>query len=332
MKLFLVLICLGFASNCISRKAFRVVFYNVENLFDTKHDSGKIDEEFLPQGMRGWTPTRFYQKIGNIAKVISAVGEDDFPELIGMVEVENAYCLKTLTLYSPLKNAKYAFIHEESSDARGVDVCLLYDRFRFQPLGHQVITPQFKENPQKNTRDILHVWGKMDGEKLLHVFVCHFPSRVGGEAESETFRCQVASQLRIAVNSLFARDSNALVLIMGDFNDYPDNLSMSIELGAKNPLATKVLKNATLFNTMLQLKKQGVLGTHKNLAEWGFLDQFVVSTALLPKIESVNVFKGAFLLQLDEKWLGYKPYRTYNGYRWQGGFSDHLPIWLDLAF
>ena len=332
MKRYCLFALLLFSFFAQARTEFRVVFYNVENLFDCDHDSSKNDEEFLPSGLRGWTPTRFYNKIGKIGKVISAIGVDDFPELVGMAEVENAHCLRVLTQSSPLKNARYAFVHEESPDTRGVDVCLLYDRFRFQPLEHQVLKAHFKGEPNKKSRDVLHVKGLIDGRIQLHVFVCHFPSRLGGEAESETYRCQVATQLRASIDVLFESDPNTNVLIMGDFNDYPENRSLRTHLKAQVPKMPKKGESAGLFNLMFQVQGHGQEGTHKNQAEWGFLDQFIVSTGLLPHSKGAKVFKSDFLLQPDDKWLGQKPYRTYNGYRWQGGFSDHLPIWLDLAF
>lgn len=332
MKIYCLFAMLVFSLNCFARTEFRVVFYNVENLFDCDHDSGKSDEEFLPSGIRGWTPTRFYNKIGKIGKVLSAIGIDDFPELVGLAEVENAHCLRVLTQSSPLKNAKYAFIHEESPDTRGVDVCLLYDRFRFQPIEHCVLKAYFKGEPNKKSRDVLHVKGLVDGKILLNVFVCHFPSRLGGEAETETYRCQIAQQLRVSVDTLFGVDPHSNILIMGDFNDYPQSRSLFKILRAQMPQSLKKGDTSNLVNLMLQVHRNGILGSHKNQGDWGFLDQFIVSTSLLPSSRGANVFNSDFLMHPDDKWLGQKPYRTYNGYQWQGGFSDHLPIWLDLAF
>jgi len=313
-----------------ARDGFRVVFYNTENYFDCRHDSLKSDEEFLPGGIRGWTPSRYFHKAGNIARVLAAVGEDEFPEIVGLAEVENDACLKTLVYSSPLKNAGYSFVHEESEDPRGVDVCLLYNRYMFQLIDHQVLNITFEGEPFKKTRAILHVWGKTSSGDSLHLYVCHFPSRLGGETESETYRRQVAKRLRSSVDSVFAQQPKANIVIMGDFNDFPSNLSLSTDLQASDPL--KAPAEARLYNLMLPLDGVPGIGTNKQQSDWGILDQLIVSTNLLVKTSGAHIFSPDFLLQEDERWLGKKPFRTYNGMVYQGGYSDHLPVWLDLSF
>jgi predicted extracellular nuclease len=332
MKYLFLMFCLLSSLSALSGEPFRIVFYNVENFFDYRDDSAKSDEEFLPGGLRGWTPARFYDKAGKISKVISAVGRNRFPDLVGLAEVENDRCLATLTKGSPLRNAGYSFIHLESSDTRGVDVALLYNKYRFNPIGYSALTPRFEGEPGKKTRDILHVWGNLDGKVLLNVFVCHFPSRLGGDAESETYRRQVAVMLRTVIDSLFSVDETSNILIMGDFNDGPDDLSISTDLKALPPsmLGQTGVKN--LFNKMLELREKSMPGTHKNQGEWGFLDQIIVSGNMLRHSTQAGVLMADFLLCTDERWMGKKPFRTFNGYRWQGGFSDHLPIWTELLF
>jgi endonuclease/exonuclease/phosphatase family metal-dependent hydrolase len=316
---------LGFA-----REGFRVAFYNTENFFDCTHDSLKSDQEFMPGGIRGWTPSRFFRKAGNISRVLAALGEDAFPEIVGLAEVENDGCLKTLVHVSPLKNAGYAFVHEESEDARGVDVALLYNRYRFQVLGHEALTICFEGEPGKKTRQLLHVWGKVSAGNCLHVYVCHFPSRLGGETESETYRRQVAKRLRSSVDAVLADHFDANILIMGDFNDYPANLSLARDLGALNPEGPR--SSGQLYNLMMPLDGKPGIGTNKQQSEWGILDQLIVSGNLMNKTTGAHIFSPDFLLLEDDRWLGRKPFRTYNGMVYQGGYSDHLPVWLDLSF
>jgi len=313
-----------------ARDGFRVVFYNTENFFDCRHDSLKSDEEFLPGGIRGWTPTRYFRKAGNIARVLAAIGEDKFPDIVGLAEVENDACLKTLVYSSPLKNAGYSFLHEESEDTRGVDVALLYNRYMFQLLGHQVLRIVFEGELAKKTRDVLHVWGKTASGDSLHLYICHFPSRLGGETESETYRRQVASQIRCSVDSVFTQYPSANILIMGDFNDYPSNKSLLVDLHAMDPSKEPLLGN--LYNLLLPMDGVPGVGTNKHLSEWGILDQLIISTNLLSKTTGAHIFSPDFLLLEDERWLGKKPFRTFNGMVYQGGYSDHLPVWLDLSF
>lgn len=315
--LFVLVSCSG------QKEVVRIAFYNVENLFDTEDDSLTQDEEYLPAGIRGWTPTRFWNKAGNIARVLAVL---QFPALVGMAEVENAACLDKLTRVSPLKTAKYAYVHHDSPDPRGVDVCLLYNPYLFTPLHHQPIRITFVDNPGKKTRDVLYVRGVLYGVDTLHVYVCHFPSRLGGEKATESLRCQVATYIRAHIDSVLARSPAAKVVVMGDFNDYPDSRSLQLLVkGAKGGRAS-----TEMVNVMNRCKGTAVKGSHKYQSDWGFLDQFVVSDSLAARITSVRVCDNAFLLQPDKAWFGEKPFRTYNGMVWQGGYSDHLPVVMEL--
>lgn len=300
-----------------SVEPLRLAFYNVENFFDCEDDSLTADEEFLPGGLRGWTPTRFWQKAGHISRVMAYLR---FPALVGLAEVENAGCLSRLTLVSPLKQAGYAFVHKESPDPRGIDVALLYNPYLFQPLHDTVLVARFDENPTKRSRDVLVVKGLLHGVGVMHVFVCHLPSRLGGEKATSPLRRQVARSMRVYVDSLLKVDPQAMVLIMGDFNDEADSPSLALELGS----------GSSLSNLTLPMRDQGVKGTHKHQANWGFLDHLLVSQALLSRVDTAVVADPPFLLQADKTWLGIKPFRTYHGMVWQGGYSDHLPLYLDV--
>ncbi len=308
----------------------RIAFYNVENLFDTDDDSLTQDEEFLPSGIRGWTPTRFWKKAGNIARVLAVL---QFPALVGMAEVENAACLSKLTRASPLKTAGYSYVHHDSPDPRGVDVGLLYNPYLFTVLFHCPLRISFPDNPAKKTRDVLYVSGILYGVDTIHVYVGHFPSRLGGEKATESLRCHVAACVRAHIDSVLTCSPAANVVVMGDFNDYPDSKSLQLLVqGRKGETVSGVLSGGmvNLMDKSKLLKRSTVKGSHKYQADWGYLDQFVVSDSLAARISTVEVCDKAFLLQPDKAWLGEKPFRTYNGMTWQGGYSDHLPIVLTL--
>jgi len=330
-RYFFPLVCfLMFYVSGYARNGFRVMFYNVENFFDCTHDSLKSDREFLPDGIRGWTPARFWRKAGNIAKVISAVGEDRFPEIVGLAEVENEHCIQSLLYGSPLKNAHYSYVHEESSDARGVDVCLLYNRYLFSLIRYKAIKMVFEGEPAKKTRDVLYVCGKTLSADTLHIFVCHLPSRLGGELESEVYRRAVANLIRKETDRLLQGNRHSRILIMGDFNDYPADLSLSVDLGARSP--DPVPDPLVLYNLMRPMCGKPDTGTNKHQSEWGILDQMLVSGTLLTKNSGCRIFDADFLLVQDERWLGRKPFRTFYGMVYQGGFSDHLPVYADFDF
>jgi predicted extracellular nuclease len=306
-------LCLAFPA--LAQESFRILFWNTENLFDYKDDPKKNDNEFLPDATRRWTYFRYRDKLKNLAKGIIASGDEYVPDLVGLCEVENDSCLYDLTRRSPLKEAGYRYVMTDSPDQRGIDVALLYQRGSFKLLQHQSIRIPFKQVKKAPTRDILHVVGKVVSGDTLDVMVVHYPSRRGGKAKSEPYRLLVAEILKHAVDSVMLVRQNPNVVIMGDFND-----------GPSSPVMKKLCSDGRLVNLM-QGKKEG---TYRYRGAWEILDQFLVSENVRTK--NAEVLQHPFLLEEDEKYGGNKPFRTYNGMRYQGGFSDHLPIILDLQF
>ena len=328
-----LLICLVVTPLLLAQDTFRIMFYNVENLFDCKHDTLKKDKEYLPGSIRGWHYGRYKQKINQVAKVITAVGEWDPPALVGLCEVENATVMDDLVKYSPLKQHQYRYIMTDSPDERGIDVALLWQRGLFRLLDYRSIRIDFKNGSHKPTRDILHAVGLLSTGDSLDVFVCHLPSRSGGEKESEPYRILAATVLKQVTDSLFTIRSHPNILIMGDFNDYPTNSSISKVLKAVSPGDSIV--TSELYNLMAD--KGGKIGTYSYQGEWGILDQLIVSGFLLRNLSGFHTSKAAagicnlaFLLEEDEKYGGLKPFRTYYGMKYTGGYSDHLPVKLDF--
>lgn len=319
------------------KRDFRIMFYNVENLFDIYNDSIKNDDEFTEEGAKFWSNRKYYDKLNKIAKVVISVGGWTPPDIVGVCEVENRYVLEGITKFSALKRIGYKIIHAESPDRRGIDVGFLYRPETFEPIDFNPIPVNFTDNSQRKTRDILHVSGKTKNNDTLNIFINHWPSRWGGQLESEEKRVFVASVLRKAVDSIFVNDKTPGIIIMGDLNDYPENKSLVETLKARREFSNPATKE--LYNLSWFLQDEKKLGTHKYSGEWGVLDQIIVSGDLLnPKSkittskENARVFNADFLLEKDETSVGYRPNRTYIGYRYHGGFSDHLPIFLDLFF
>jgi predicted extracellular nuclease len=314
---------------------FRVMSYNTENFFESVQDTVGIPSEFSPTGMRGWSYNRYRDKRNNIAKVIASLGEWMPPALVALCEIENQHVLEDLTLHSPLRNLHYQIIHFESPDPRGIDVALLYQPKAFHPIHQEPIRIHFPKHPQQHTRDILYVSGTILGKDTLHVFVNHFPSRYSGELESEDSRLFVSSVLRHKVDSIFQVNPKANIVIMGDFNDYPDNRSIEMVLHAlpdNSAIRPKQLYN--LFYTTHTAKK---IGSYKHNGEWGILDQIIVSSNLLTDtlhvhttLASAHIFMPEFLLEDETRGFGQKPFRTYIGMKYHGGFSDHLPVYVDF--
>ena len=307
-----------------AQESFRVLFWNTENLFDCKDDSIKNDAEFLPEATRHWTYFRYRDKIRNLAKGIIASGIENVPDLVGLCEVENDSCLIDLVKYSPLREAGYRYVMTDSPDQRGIDVALLYQRGSFKYIQHQSIRIPHQQLKKSPTRDILHVVGRVVSGDSLDVFVVHFPSRSGGKAQSESYRLFIAEKLKQTIDSVMQVRQHPSVIVMGDFNDNPTDKSLKKVLCA----------DGNLQNLMKEKKE----GTYRYRGEWEIIDQFLVSKTLLNEnsrihtsLENAQILRHPFLLLEDEKYGGYKPFRTYNGMKYQGGYSDHLPIALDIA-
>lgn len=305
--------------------AFRAVFYNLENLFDTLDAAGVQDEEFLPTAEKKWDSRKYRIKVANMAKAIRSVGGWNAPELVGLVELENRKVLLDLIDHPALRSGKYDIVHYDSDDPRGIDAALLYNTDLFEVIYAKPIKMRM-ENVR--TRDILYVKLIMAKTDTLHVFVNHWPSRRGGKEQSEAKRVMAADILRSVIDSVLANNSSANVLAMGDFNDAPTDKSMLILAGEGS--------NA-LNNLMSTLPK--TQGSHKYSGAWDYLDQLLVSQALqnntsglVVKHQKAFVFNVEFLVESDERYGDFVPFRTWKGPVFIAGFSDHLPVFVDITY
>ncbi len=303
-----------------------VAFYNVENLFDIYDDPHHDDSEYLPESKGQWTRERYQKKLRDLAQVISRINEGGgFPVLVGLCEVENRRVVEELARQKSIKKAGYRVAHAPSIDERGVDVALLYDPKRFKLLSEHAIRVDLRGEADTTTRDVLWVRGLLGGRDTAFVFVNHWPSR----RNPESARLKAAGAVRRVVDSLFHRSTEALILVMGDFNDSPSDSSTRLLAGpsAGHP--------NILVNVMAELAQPGV-GTHCYRGEWTLLDQFFLSpawfTARAPwqyVPQSAAIFAPVWLQQTDPKYLGW-PYRTYVGPKYLGGYSDHFPVRLHI--
>ena len=341
MKNYTILVLFAFTLffwNCKSSKiptyknTYRIGFYNVENLFDTLDHPIKPDEEFTPGSEKKWNTERYFKKLNDLAKVVDGM---EYPAILGVCEVENELVLNDLTQKTSLNKYNYGVVHRESPDYRGIDNALIYQKKLFNVLSTDVITINFPKSvigeDDYVTRDILHVVGTFKGKTKLHIFVNHFPSRYGGREQSEPKRLYVAQQLKNAVDKIFATDSKANILIMGDMNDETDNNSIAKTLQAFPELTDA--KNPTLVNCSAQLDQAGK-GTYNFRGNWNMLDQIIVSSPMLDKKSKVGI--GKFVIYQD-KWMMYEnkkygmtPSRTYGGPKYFGGISDHLPVFIEV--
>ena len=305
-----------------------VMFWNVENYFDTYDNPSTTDEEFTPTGDNRWGRARFEKKRDDIAKTILLAADQygDLPALIGLAEVENAFVLQELLEETPLARTQYKYIHKDSPDSRGIDVALLYREELFTPLETKYIGFSFP------TRDVLYTKGVVNGLDTLHIMVNHWPSKRGNEESSGRKREYVSLKVSHVVDSILLRNPAANIVLMGDFNDTPDS---------------SPLKNLGQL-TNLAKWADGAEGSYKYRESWSMIDQILVSENLIKEKSSINgkneafrpqwiythrgmeIFAPEALFAEDATYMGIKPKRTYSGPRYLGGISDHLPVVFKL--
>ena len=421
----LVTLILLFTSPVLAQEAGRVatlMFYNLENLYDTRDDTLHRDDEFRPEGERHWSNTRFYNKLTALAKVILNTGEWEPPAVLGFCEAENRRVLEELVHHPLLKRWDYQIIHKDSPDKRGIDVAALYRPDLFTPLSYRYFSPVAGGEPIPGTREILYLCGIVGspGETgdaagdTLHLFFNHWPSRYGGLMETRPLRMKAARRLKSEVHALQQEYRHPFIIISGDFNDQPHDQSLVAGLGAQSK---RCHHPDSLVNLSFAWQESGK-GTLKYPSQWNIFDQFIISEVLLGPEESsgalrsgepgsrarkestpgtrrmkknkgasstlesadpantmesgdpagtmkadgssgimesedregtpnaggpsaqgkglcvfpgdARILEAPFLLEEDEKFTGTRLRRTYLGFRYQGGFSDHLPVLLSL--
>ena len=299
-----------------SAQEHTVVFYNVENLFDTLNDPAVADEEFLPLADRAWSAERYRAKLQLIANALTDIAPQP-PTLIGLAEVENRAVIQDLLQTSPLENAKYAICHYDSPDERGIDVALLYQPDRFHYIGSHAITT----TTASPTRDMLTVWGEMDGHPTF-IVVVHWPSRIGGVRFTESERRICARQVREVVDSVMMQNPATRIIIMGDMNDNPRNKSLTEDLRATR----RPTQPTELYNPFAEVRR----GSSVYDGRWNKYDNIVVSinTPLLPidGKRRAAIYRHPSLLTRRGT-----PRPTYDGTDHNGGASDHLPIYIVIG-
>lgn len=306
----------------------RLMFYNVENLFDIYDDTLTEDEEFMPGGLRRWNYQRYSRKINSLYKTILAAGEWEPPAIAAFCEIENRKVLEDLVYSTNLSKYKYDIVHEDSPDERGIDVCLIFRKELAEIIDYSYLKTSVVTGDEFRTRDVLYARFLINND-TIHLFVNHWPSRRGGVLAGEAQRIKIAEMVRKKVDSIFiSSHRNAQIIILGDFNATPEDRVMSILAGQED-------NGSSLVNLSENLP-DGV-GTYRYMGTWEKIDQVIVSDMLVNRNAKVftepgllQVFRPDFLLKKDLKYPGLRPFSTYSGYRYQGGYSDHLPVLLDL--
>lgn len=312
-----------------AQRPFRIMEYNVENLFDLQHDEGHTDGEFLPEGEKRWNAYKYWKKQNALAKVVAAVSERRIPDLMVLCEVENDTVVRDFCRRSALRALGYRSVQTASDDARGIDVAVLYQPGSFRLLRSDTIRVPSRENGFEPTRDLLYLQGKLISGDTLHLIACHLPSKYSGTRVADSHRRLAARTLAAVCDSVLRKHPNGCLVVTGDFNATATEDIFRQEL--------QTVSGLYLLPAQAMHDARSVRGTYRYRGHWSCLDHFLVSAALRDsggrvglKDSVTRIADFPFLLQRDEKYGGWKPFRTYLGPRYLGGYSDHLPLVLDL--
>ena len=330
------------------QKSYVIGFYNLENLFDTYHDEGKNDYEYLPDGANEWTEAKYQKKLYNMAHVIAAMKKDNkvWHTVLGVSEVENRHVLEDLVAEPEIAEANYQIVHYDGPDRRGVDVALLYRPSQMTLVESESIPFTFEgahdirfemtpdEQAAFRTRDILMVHGIIEGEHFAF-YVCHLPSRIGGKGIDTRARGgQIAYD---HAQKMMEKYPGIKCVIMGDMNDNPTDDSMAVWMHGKEHIGD--VGPADFFSPFLSMYKKGY-STLYYRGEGNIYDCILVNYNL------AHAEKGTFQIQpiLKKKFYGrifskpfmtnqsgqYKgtPFRTFSGGQFIGGYSDHYPTYI----
>ena len=337
----LSILCVSAMLLAFAQKPYKVMFYNFENLFDTLNDPATFDEEFTPKGGKAWNTTKYNKKLGNLERVLFDIAliDKDYPAVIGVSEIENRMVLEDVIAQPKLRPANYRIVHFDSPDRRGVDCAFFYRPDVFKLEGSKAVKVNMPGMPNCYTRDFVTMWGTIDGEPFYFV-VSHWPSRLGGKEASSPKREAAAAQCRALADSVRKANPATKVVIMGDLNDDATDKSVMEILGGKGNI--KKLVEGDMYNPYVDMLRAGY-GTLAYRDAWNLFDNIVISENLATastgalKIQKApkakfygNIFRAPYLFQREGQYKGY-PLRTFVGNNFQGGFSDHLPVYIYIG-
>ena len=315
MNYFALLLTFSLSLIAFGQTERSLAFYNVENLFDTI-DGTNDDAEFLPNSKSEWNSKRYQEKITHINQVIASL---NYPMIMGFCEIENEKVVQDVLDFSK-KLKKYDIVHFESPDARGIDVGMIYDSKMVKRIDSGKLRFVLPGQTEATTRDI--VWAKFVVKKdTLFCLVNHWPSRRSGQDESEPFRIKAAETARQFIDSVLVKQPSAKLILMGDLNDHPRDK-------APQKIAERMVP-------MID-KSSGIYGgTHNYKDEWDVLDHIFASNGMFGKTGVRAISSSGKIHSFEFLITEYKgkmvPFRTYAGTKYLGGYSDHLPVSIQIA-
>lgn len=341
-KTFLTLLMVSVFFAIFAQKPYMVVFYNLENFFDTINDPETRDDEFTPDGSRKWNTVKYNKKLNNMERVLFDIAsvQKTYPAVIGVSEVETRGVLEDIVSTPKLAPANYRIVHYDSPDRRGIDVGFLYRPDIFKLEGSAEIPFKMPGQPNFLTRGFVTMWGTIDDEPFFFL-VSHWPSRLGGKEASSPKREAAGRAIRMIKDSVLRNNPSTKVVIMGDLNDDATDKSIVDPdcLGAKAKV--KDLQTGDFYNPFIDVLKAG-MGTLAYQDSWNLFDNIIVSENLVNDKEGLRlkksdgskyngyIFRRPYMVQQSGQYRGY-PLRTFVGTNFQDGFSDHFPVYIYIG-
>ncbi|MFC2080035.1 hypothetical protein ACFLRQ_01025, partial [Bacteroidota bacterium] len=294
--------------------AYSCLFYNLENMFHPSNDSLESDDDFTPEGVRNWTFYRYNMKLTQICKVILASNGWETPTLICLSELENRQVVEDIVRHPLLMKTSYRILHRDSPDHRGIDVAILYREDKLTCIDTVWLQTKDTNDQLMNTREMLCGKFVLNRDTLLCV-ANHWTSKYGGELETEAKRMQQAMVLGGFIDSALNSQPGLCIIAGGDFNEASRSKSI------KTLISTFHLSEVLPENGNCSYKYQGI---------WESIDHVFIGGNLFTNNCKATVIKIPFLLEDDVKYTGSMPLRTYRGFKFNGGVSDHLPLLLEF--
>ena len=302
-------------------RIFSIAFYNLENLFDYENKESTLDKDYTPEGIYKWDGNKYIQKINNLGQAISRIGEMRSsvpPVLLGVCEVENETCLEDLVQTEALKPYNYGYVFHKSADQRGIHVAFLYQKDHFTHEETKSYPIDLSLNyGLDTTRDIMLIKGSLFNNDIS-ILINHWPSRTDGIKKTNQKRLEAAKMVQHIIHEIEKRNQASNIMVMGDFNDEPSSQSV------------QAFNSDGFFNPMIPFQEQKK-GSVKHKGKWIMFDQIIVNKNLLDsawfEYLEAHIYAAPFLTQKSGRHKG-SPKRTFNGQFFQGGFSDHYPVFL----
>lgn len=329
---------------CAQADRYYMAHYNVENLFDTIDQTETDDSDFTPYGKLKWNSERMSLKMQKLAQVVGDMNAGKGPDVLGLCEVENQQILEQWLTHIGLSKRRYCIVHEESPDPRGIDVALLFDTKKLKLVAFRAVSVFRPEQPEWRTRDILCVTLRTPKKQQIHVLVNHWPSRRGGQEQTDPLRATAARAARRLVDSLHGSDPEGIVVVMGDFNDRPGDiapariLGSGVECRGGSETGLELAMDPSLLYNPFAAIDQNKVGSYRYKDEWQFIDHISLSHRACSIKSRLRYVDGSaapvlfpYLLETEGKYAG-NPLRTYSGEKYLGGYSDHIPVKIELEY